>query len=202
VPFFVAVRQQVPLDRLHDVVAAIQRDFASSHRHHAGRRRTRLYQHVDESSRLLAVGEWERRADYERLRDTPAYQATSARADPPAAIDYLMRLSYTGRMHLVERVAGGAMLTMPAANRDAVERIMTGEDRRVTLRHAGLVSHEVYRVIDDPRRLLVVHTWVSIDALRAFRRDGSLANEQGTRPYEVTVERFVGALAAEFSHLS
>ena len=69
----------------------------------------------------------------------------------------------------------------------------------MTLGHAGLVSHEVYRVIGDPRRLLVVHTWVSIDALRAFRRDGSLANERGTRGYDVTAERFTGALAAAFS---
>jgi quinol monooxygenase YgiN len=200
VPLFVSVHQHVPAERLSQVLATIRQDFATSRRVHPGRRATRIFQHLH-LPQILALGEWASAADYERLYQSPGYRATSVESDPPARIEYLDRLTFTARMHIRSHIAAAAIVTAPGATCDDVVAMLATAVRRDMLAEAGLATHELYRAREDRCRLLVLHTWESVEALERYRAVKSGQHEVGLAGLGARMERFVGSVAAEFSHV-
>jgi quinol monooxygenase YgiN len=200
VPLFVSVHQYVPPDRLSRVLATIRQDFATSRRVHPGRRSSRIFQHLD-LPQILAIGEWASAADYQRLYQSPGYRATSVASDPPARIELLSRLAYLARMHLRPSVAGAAIITAPPETSDHVVAAITTDFRREMVAEPGIVTHEIYQAQDNRCRLLVLHTWESIDALGQLRAGLSRRHEAELARLGATFERFVGWMAAEYSSI-
>jgi quinol monooxygenase YgiN len=201
VPFFVAVHQQVPAERLDEVLATMRGDFATSRRLHPGRRGTRVFQRLNQPTRLLAIGEWDSQADYEQLWRTPAYQAVTVHADPPARIEYLTRLRLFARMSMPPAVVGSVEITAPPECGAALEAFILGEVSQGVARANGVVSHEVYRVGQDGGRLLVVHSWRSLEDLERFRAgDRKLYNATFESLGAIT-ERLTAVVAMQFSRL-
>jgi quinol monooxygenase YgiN len=201
VPFFVAVQQEVQSERLDEMLATIRGDFATSQRSHPGRRTTRVFQRLSYPTHLLAIGEWDSQADYERLRQTETYQQATVRANPPASIAYLKRLRYFARLSASPTVVASVKVTAPRHHAESLESFMLELVPHEVESAAGLTSNEVYRIGDEPGRLLIVHSWRSIEDLERFRtrdRRGYVARLQ---ELEAVSDRMTGVVAAQFSRL-
>jgi hypothetical protein len=201
VPFFVAVFREVPLDRLEATLAAIRGDFATSRRLHPGRRGTRLFQRMNYPTDLLEIAEWDSLVDYERLLRTPEYQALTVQADPPARIEHLTRLRMFARMLVPPGVVGCVMLTGPREHAEALEAHILSAHHLQAEASAGLVTHEVYRMGSALGRLLIVHSWRTIEDIERFRAGDRVEYEEAVRRFGVTTERLTNVVAAEVSRL-
>ena len=200
-PFFVAVFREVPADRLDEVLAAIRGDFAASRRLHPGRRGTRLFQRLNYPTHLLEIAEWDSLAEFEQLRRTARYQAATVQADPPARIEYLTRLRLFARMSVPAAVVGCVILTSPRVHADALEGFILNDERQGVEAAAGLVTHEVYRMGPTSERLLVVHSWRTMDDLERFRASDRRQYDLTLNQLGVTTERLTNVVAAELSRL-
>ena len=200
-PFFVAVHQEVQPERLDDMLATIRGDFATSRRTHPGRRTTRVFQRINYPTHLLAIGEWDTQADYERLRESDAYQLSTVRADPPATIDYLKRLRYFARMSVAPTVVASITVSAPRRHAEALESFMLGLVPRGVETASGLVANEVYRIGEQPGRLLVVHSWRAIEDLERFRARDRSAYVAGLQALDAAFVRMTGVMAVQFSRL-
>jgi heme-degrading monooxygenase HmoA len=201
VPFFVAVFREVPAVRLDEVLATIRGDFAASRRLYPGRRGMRLFQRLNYPTHLLEIAEWDSLAEYEQLRRTARYQAATVQADPPARIEYLTRLRLFARMSAPAALVGCVILTVPREHADALEAYILNDVRRGVERAAGLVTHEVYRMGPTSGRLLVVHSWRTMEDLERFRAGDRPRYEETLRKLKVTTERLTNVVAAELSRL-
>jgi quinol monooxygenase YgiN len=201
VPFFVAVFREVPADRLDAVLAAIRGDFAASRRLHPGRRGTRLFQRLNYPTHLLEIAEWDGPAEYEQLRRTARYQVATVQADPPARIEYLARLRLFARMSAPAAVVGCVILTCPREHADALEAYILGDVRHSIEAAPGLVTHEVYRMGPTSERLLVVHSWRTMNDLERFRAGNRRQYDVKLNQLGVTTERLTNVVAAELSRL-
>jgi quinol monooxygenase YgiN len=201
VPFFVAVYQEVSADRLEEVLATMRGDFATSRRMHPGRRSTRVFQRLNYPTHLLALGEWDSRADYDRLRQTDAYQQVTERAEPPASIEYLTRLRHFARLAVPPAIVGCVTITAPRENAGALEAFVLDEARHVVEGAPGLVAHEVYRVGENGGRLLAVHGWRSIEDLERFRAGERQGLERRLGELGASTDRLTGVVAVQYSRL-
>ena len=200
-PFFVAVYQEVTAEALDEVLATMRGDFATSRRMHPGRRATRVFQRLNYPTHLLALGEWDSQADYERLRQTEAYQQVTERADPPATIEYLTRLRHFARLTLPPSIVGCVTIAAPRENAEALEAFILDEVRLGVEGSLGLAAHEVYRVGDEGGRLLVVHGWRSIEDLERFRAGDRRRYEARLRELGAATDRLTGVVAVQYSRL-
>jgi quinol monooxygenase YgiN len=201
VAFFVAVHQQVRPEHLDEVLVTMRGDFATSQRLHPGRRSTRVFQRLNYPTHLLAVGEWDSQDAYEMLKRTPHYRAVTVEADPPARIEYLKRIRIFARMAARPAIAGCVMLAVSSEHADTLERFLLDEVRWGVESAPGLISHEVYRVCQEPGRLLVVHSWRSLDDLESFRSTDRKRYDATLAELGVSTERLTGIVAAQFSRL-
>jgi len=201
VPFFVAVYQEVSSDRLDEILATMRGDFATSRRMHPGRRTTRVFQRLNYPTHLLALGEWDSQADYERLRRTEAYQRVTERADPPASIEYLTRLRHFARLAVPPAIVGCVTIAAPPERAAAVEAFILDDVRHVVEGAPGLAAHEAYRVGEEGGRLLVVHGWRSIEDLERFRAGEPERYEARLRELGASTDRLTGVVAEQYSRL-
>jgi quinol monooxygenase YgiN len=200
-PFFVAVDQEHSPRSLNRALATIQADFATSRALHPGRRHTRVFQRLDRPSHLLTIGEWEHQADFERLRRTPRYQEVVFRADPPGRIEILTRLRFFARMSTRPTIVACVMMSVPEHAADAVRAYLLREAHQQILQAPGLLSHEVYQLGGRPASLLAVHGWRALADLERFRAEDGPGFGAALAELGVTVTRFTGAVAAQFSRL-
>jgi quinol monooxygenase YgiN len=200
-PFFVAVDQEFSPQALDRTLTTIEADFASSRAFHPGRRHTRVFQHLNQSGRLLTIGEWEQQADYERLRQSSHYRELVVCADPPATIQPLTRLRYFARMSTNASVVACVQMSAPPHAADDLRAYVLRETPGQIVRAPGLLTHEVYQVGTSPGELLVVHGRRTLNDLQRFLEEDTGAYNLVFAELGVVLTRFAGAIAAQFSRL-
>ena len=164
-----------------------------------GRRNARVFQRLNEPTRLLAIGEWASQAAYESLRQSPELVRRTATCGPPPTIEYLERLHLFARFN--ERPAIVACVTIDAtADRSGeAEAFMRGPSQREVVTQPGLVSRELYRSTAPATRLLSVHGWRSLDDLERFRTTVEPRLDSELHARGATVSRFTGEIVVEYS---
>ena len=197
--FLVAIDQKLRPDCIAETLAAVQADFATSRNLHPGRRRTRVFQGIIDRSHLLAIGEWERAEDYHRLYRSSRYQELVVCADPPADIASLRRLRLFARMSIAPSIVACVTMTAPDSQAAAFRAYVLGGAPTAVEAAPGLLSHEVYQVGAAPGALLAVHGWRSLADLERFRTQAAPRHASAFARFDVTVERFTGVIAADYS---
>lgn len=200
-PYFVAVYQEVSAEHLQTVLSTMRGDFATSRLAHPGRRTTRVFQRLNYPTHLLAIGEWDSQADYERLRQTEAYQQVTTQADPPATIESLTRLRHFARLAIAPSIFGCVRITTPTEHAESMEAFILDELRLGVEGSPGLVVHEVYRVGVERGRLLVVHGWRSLEDLERFRAGDRKRYDARLAELGAMTDRLTGVVAVQFSRL-
>jgi quinol monooxygenase YgiN len=200
-PFFVAVDQEFSARTLDRTLSTIQADFATSRGVHPGRRQTRVFQRLNQPNHLLTIGEWEHQADYERLRQSPRYRELVVCADPPARIEPLTRLRYFARMSTRPSIVACVTMTAPEHAAEAVRSNILRSTYQQVVQSPGLLTHEVYQIGASPSSLLMVHGWRTLGDLERFRAGDGSGFGAALAELGVTVTRFTGAVAAQFSRL-
>ena len=94
-------------------------------------------------------------------------------------------------------VAACAVLTSSVGNSAAVERYVL-QERRTTNLAPRAVAHDAYRTLKAPPRYIVVHRWHQLADLERFRRDTSQREDRRLSELGATLERFTGALVAQY----
>ena len=200
-PFFVAIRQEAWPEQLPGLLAAIRKNFASSATNAPARHSARVFQRLNEPTSLLSIGEWTSQADYELHRWSADFQRAVESAGPRATVHYLDRLHHFERMNERAGVVACATITLPRDRLTEAEAFLLGPTRRNMVASPALVSRELYRFqeeVDGQRRLLVVHSWRSLQDLEHFRSADALQFEQRLREFGGSVERFTGQIAVEY----
>jgi quinol monooxygenase YgiN len=200
-PFFVAVHYEAWPDRLPSLLDVIRGDFAASASSQPGRRFARLFQHLDDPSRLLAMEEWQNQAEFDRHADGSAYADALAACGPAPVADALERLQHYRHMPHSPSALACVTLAAPEDRAPEVERFICDVQRREALVAAGLVLRAVYRVVGAPGRLLVLHGWRTLDDLDRYYATSARGLAEMLEANGATSEQFTGQMAAEFSWL-
>lgn len=197
-PFFVAVQYRAWPEHREALRAAIRSDLS---RVNPGLKFARVFQHLLEPDRFLAFEEWQSPAEYQHVREAPAFLALVGAFGPPPHADGLERLQLF--RHLPHRPVALACvnLTTPPDRAEAVEELVCGDAQRETLVGAGLVIRAVYRVIEQPGRLLVLHGWRTVAHLEQYQRTVAGDTLAALAAHGTMVDPFIGEIAAEFSWL-
>ncbi len=198
-PVYVVVRLQPRPDCWHDTLDLIRQDLKRSPRLQRARLRARVFQRLETPTELLLIGEWESLAAYEQFRQTDVFAAVVGTGDVPPSICYFERLTYFERME--ERAGAIACGTIIAAEADhaALESFVTTDGRAQTITAPGLIAHEIYRSLVPPRTYLVVHSWRHLTDLERYRQRAGPEHERRLAALRATIDRFTGALVAEYS---
>jgi heme-degrading monooxygenase HmoA len=199
VAHFVAIHQEAWPDRLGDLLGMIRHCLASAPMLHPGRRTTRLFQRLERPTQLVSVSEWSDEPAFERFRRWPVFARAISVCGPPPRIEPLVPLRRFERMEQRSALASCVTITAsPECEAVVREYLLREAHRHVTSQH-GLVSRELYQSREIPGRFLVVRSWTSLADLERFRATEAPALYDAHRRLGTTVERFTGALAAEFS---
>lgn len=200
-PFFVALHHQVHPGRREQRVDTVRADFAASPMSHPGRKFARLFLHLQDQTRLLAIEEWESRDLFDRHEQSPLYVDTLATSGPTPRIDVLERLQHYRHMPHSPAALACTAISSPADRADEIEEFICDEERREMLVAAGLVLRAVYRVVGDAGRLLVLHGWRSMDDLERYLSGSAPTTASTLASLGATFDQFAGTLAAEYSWL-
>ena len=196
--FFVSIEHRVPLSRIDSHLAGLQQDLAASPSAHPGRLHTRVFQSLSDPGHLISVGEWVGAADFRRFLDHPMAQEHIVLAEPPPTISTLARLRvFTHPARRPAVVACGLVTASPGTETE-LERFLITKTRIGLAPLDGLVSTELFRVEDGSHRFLQVHVWETFDDLDRFRSRHGQAILADLGALGATLERFVGAVAAEY----
>jgi len=200
-PFFVAVYHQVHPGRREQRVETIRGDFAASPISHPGRKFARLFQHLHDQSRLLAMEEWESRADFERHDRSSDFVESLEPSGPVPRVDVLERLQHYRHMPHTPVALACTAISSPADRAGEIEGFICDEERRAALVEAGLVLRAVYRVVGDVGRLLVLHGWQSVDHLERYLSESAPSTTSTLASRGAAFDQFAGEIVAEFSWL-
>jgi quinol monooxygenase YgiN len=200
-PFFVAIHYEASPDRLDSLVEAIRNDFAASPTLQPGRRFARLFQHLQDPARLLAMEEWQSQPDFERHLQDAAYADALASCGPTLRADALERLQHYRHMPHLPSALSCITLSTSLDRAADVEGFICDDERRDALVAAGLVLRAVYRVVGSPGRLLVLHGWRSFDDLERYLATSEHSLAELLETTDASIERFTGQMAAQFSWL-
>ncbi len=200
-PFFVAVHHQVRPGYREQRVEAMRTDFATSPTSHPGRKYARLFEHLTDQTRLLAIEEWQSQSEFERHQRSPAYVGALEASGPAPRFDLLERLQHYRHMpHTPAALACTAIVSPPDRAGD-VEDFICDDERRDALVAGGLVLRAVYRVVGRSGGLLVLHGWRSVDQLERYLSGSALATASTLAARGATFDQFAGQMAAEYSWL-
>jgi hypothetical protein len=163
----------------------------------AGRRLARLYQHVDDPTRLLYVGEWDSREVFERYWAGTSRPSTPDRYQRPPTIRMFRRLALFERMLTPVGLAYADIVDGPAASHTARRDLALAYHRASLHGLSSLALLMIHDAVDDPPGLLIVTGWQSDAPLGqgASSPDNRLAEQ--LRGTGATVEQFVGRPLAE-----
>jgi quinol monooxygenase YgiN len=197
--FFTAIYQEARPDRLEGLLGTIRQSLAGARTLHPGRRTTRLFQRIGQPTQLVSISEWSDEDAFEQFRSWPVFVEAATAAGPIPRIEPLQPLRRFERMDRRAALASCVTITAPAATADAVQELLLGEMHAPVKSMSGLVSREVYRLRALPSRFLIVRSWTSLADLDRFRAVDVPQLDRIHGQLGATVERFTGALAAEFS---
>ena len=200
-PFFVAVHHQVHPGCREQRVEAVQADFADSPVSHPGRKFGRLFEHLTDDTRLLAMEEWQGPLDFERHQLSAAYVEAIRASGPAPRVDALERLQHYRHMPHAPTALACTAISSPARAAGDVEAYICDDERRDALVAGGLVLRAVYRVIGSADRLLVLHGWRSMEHLERYLTGSAVATAATLVARGATVDQFAGQMAAEYSWL-
>ena len=198
VPFFVATYQEAWPNHVHQLLAAIRGSFAAR-AVQPGRRNTRVFQRLNEQTRLLAIAEWESQAAYEALQQSQQPEQVGPTCGPPPTIEYLERLHLFHRMKQRAAVVACTTVEAPPERFVEVEAFLRGPAQREVVATASVVTRELYRSMETGRRLLAVTSWSAIADLEQFRATSAQRLEHELTALGATLSRFTGEIAAEYS---
>lgn len=200
-PYFVAVHHQVHPGRREQRVHTIRGDFAASPGAHPGRRFARLFQHLHDRTRLLAVEEWEDQSAFERHDRSPAYVESLERSGPAPRVDVLERVQHYRHMPRSPAALVCTAISSPAERTGEIENYICDDERREAVVASGLVLRAVYRVAGDTARLLVLHGWQSVDHLERYLAESAPSTASALAARGASLDQFAGTIVAEFSWL-
>lgn len=200
-PFFVAVHHQVRPGCRAQRVQTVRADFAASPLAHPGRKFARLFEHLTDQTRLLAIEEWQGPREFDRHQGSPEYVATIEASGPAPRIDVLERLQHYRHMPHSPAALACTAVSTPPDRASEVEELICDEERRDALVAGGLVLRAVYRVVGSADRLLVLHGWSSIDHLERYLSGSAAATAAILAARGATLDQFAGQIAAEYSWL-
>jgi quinol monooxygenase YgiN len=200
-PFFVAVHHQVHPGRREQRVETVRTDFAASPVSHPGRRFARLFEHLTDRTRLLAMEEWQSPADFERHQRSPGYVEAIEASGLAPTFDVLERVQHYRHMPHSPSALACTAISMAPDRATEVEELICDEERRDALVAGGLVPRAVYRVVGSAGRLLVLHGWRSIDHLERYLGGSAVATAATLAARGATLDQFAGRMAAEYSWL-
>ena len=163
----------------------------------AGRRFARLFQHVDDPTWLLYLGEWESRAAFEAYQATAPQPATLAQYRQPPTCRVYRRLALFERM-LVPVTLTYADLVIGAPASHATRRDLALAYHRASRpSQPNLALLAIYEALDDPAGLAIVSGWQAPGPLVRQRTAPDSALVAELRATGATVEQFVGRALAE-----
>ena len=200
-PFFVAVHHQVRPGCRAQRVETVRDDFAASPVSHPGRKFARLFRHLHDETRLLAMEEWQSQSDFERHDHSPAYAESIHASGPAPRICVLERLQHYRHMPHSPSALACTTIVSPPEQADEVERFICDEERRDALVAAGLVLRAVYRMAGSTGGLLVLHGWRSMDHLEEYLAGSAAVMAATLAALGATLDQFAGQIAAEYSWL-
>jgi heme-degrading monooxygenase HmoA len=201
VAYFVAIHQEAWPDQLEDLLRMIRRSLASAPTLHPGRRTTRLFQRLGQPTQLLSLSEWSDEHAFRQFITWPVFVETNSVSGPPPEIEPLVPLRRFERMEQRIALASCVWVTAPPEHTAAVQTFLLQDAHESVRTMAGLVSREVYQSRETASRFLVVRSWRSMADLDRFRASHAPGLDEIHHRLGATVERFTGALAAEFSAL-
>ena len=85
-PFFVAVHHQVRPGCREQRVETVRRNYTASPVLHPGRKFARLFEHLTDQTRLLAIEEWQSQTEFERHDCSPAYVGALGATGPTPSV--------------------------------------------------------------------------------------------------------------------
>lgn len=197
-PIHVVVTLDVHPDRLQHTLELIRHDLNRSSQPHTGRHRSRVFQRLNTPGSLLRISEWESRAAYEQFQRTETFVDIVATADTSPSIRFFERLTYYARMSTSYAVNACSIITAATDPSPELEAFITVESRSRIRAQPGVISHEIYRSVDVPRTYLVSHSWRRLEDLERFRRETGGAHDERLATFGATIDRFTGALIAEY----
>jgi quinol monooxygenase YgiN len=200
-PYFVAVHHQVRPGCREQRVETVRRDFAASPISHPGRKFARLFEHLTDDTRLLAMEEWQGPTDFERHAQAPAYVAAIASSGPAPRVEALERLQHYRHMPHSPAALACTAISTPSERAGDVEAFICDDERRDALVAGGLVLRAVYRVVGSADRLLVLHGWRSMEHLERYLSGSAVATAATLAARGATLDQFAGRIAAEYSWL-
>jgi heme-degrading monooxygenase HmoA len=193
---FVAIRQHLQHDRIEGFLQRVRSEFARSQQEYPGRRHDRVFQSLRDPSSLLAIGEWAHGDDFERFRRNA--DSSVMLADPLAEISHLVRLRQRSRLAQRATIVACAIITGPPELAEPLARLGMRRTRSEFDPLEGLVSIELYRMVEPNGRFLSVHSWRTLDDLRRFVDASSVTIDAELTAVGATIERFAGRIAAEY----
>ncbi len=162
-----------------------------------GRRNARLFQHVEDPTRLFYVAEWDSREAFE------AYRLSAPMPGRPDQFQAHPVCRAYRRLALFERVmtevqSAHATIVEGAAETHAVRRSLALAYHRASARgQSGLVVLMMHEGIDDPATLLIVSGWQSADRSGTLEPHADRALVDQLQAAGGSVQQFVGRTRAE-----
>jgi len=202
VAYFVAMFQEAWPNRLDQLLETIRQSLASAPSLHPGRRTTRLFQRLGQSTQLLSVSEWTDERAFEQYRDWSVFVGTRAQTGPPPRIEPLVPLRRFERMEQRVALASCVTVTAPPESVASLRDFLLRDAHDSVKTVPGLVSREVYGVRHTPGQFLVVRSWTSLADLERFRATDAADLDRTHVRLGARIDRFTGALAAELSLLN
>lgn len=199
----VAVLMQARIDPrcLSAVLEALKDRIEPAAQHASGRLRERIFQRLGSNGDLLSLSQWETAEAFVAASKTLSAEVVRDALTAPTQTHYLTRLLTFERPLQRSEVTAGALIVPTHGDSPAVrERVV--HDRAEFRDAPGLVSHEVYVTTDPPITYLSIHSWRLTSDLQRFRSETGALNERRLAEVGATLDRFTGALVAEYPKLT
>lgn len=163
----------------------------------AGRRSARLYQHVDDPTWLLYVGDWDSRAAFEAYKALAPQPATLRQYRQPPGCRLYRRLALFERMLVPVGVAYADVVSGPSASHTARRDLALAYHRASLRSTADLLLLAIYEAVDEPASLAIVSGWQAPGPLARPDAAPDRALTDQLRATGATVEQFAGRALAE-----
>lgn len=197
----VLIHARIQHERVAEVLSAlrdrIELETETSPGQPTGRLRERIFQRLGSDGELLSLGQWQ--SDQALTAAPPTLNADSVgnAAVEPVRIQRLVRLlAFERPMQRAEVTA--CALIVPKAGDSPIVRERVVQDRQELRQAVGLVSHEIYVTIGPAVTYVSLHSWRQLSDLQRFREEAGQLNEQRLAEVGATLDRFTGALVAEY----
>lgn len=191
----VLVRAHVQPERVDTLIAALRERMESDGGSQRGRLRERVFQRIGSPGEFLSLSQWTALgSDTGPTACTDLIRAASV--EPPATRRLTRLLTFERPLQRTEVTACAIIVPTRGDSSTVRERVV--QDRRELRDAPGLISHEIYVTTERPTLYLSVHSWRRLTDLQRFRDEAGALNETRLAEVGATLERFTGALVAEY----